>query len=49
MAKKIDKRTNTHLQNTTQRFHIFSENRYVYHVLTFWFSKTKSEFELYLQ
>jgi len=44
---KIDKRTNTHLQNTTQRFHILSENRYVYHVLTFWFSK--SEFELYLQ
>ena len=34
--------------NTTQRFHILSENRYVYHVLTFWFSKTKTEFEIYL-
>ena len=47
--KKIDKRTNTHLQNTTQRFHILFENRYAYHVLTFWFSKTKTDFELYSQ
>ena len=37
------------LQNTTEIFHIFSGNRYVHHVLTFWSSNTKSEFELYLQ
>ena len=49
IPKKNPESTYTHLQNTTQMFHILSENIYVYHVLTFWFSKTKSELELYLQ